>query len=957
MSDSAGMVVYPGTSAIYMNGNSFYGGGLSYNRIYLRTKDNFLYGGNTIDSLFIKTGSTVEVQAGKTTTLNYLSATGKCDSMIYIFSSSTTINTIFSKPSGTITVNYIRLKNTTAQGGATFNALNAVDNGGNVGWNITPVGNRTFYWVGGTGNWSQTSHWSFASSGASAGCLPAESDDVIFDNNSGSGSYTITISSDAFCRTMDWSTAAGTPTITGIGTLTICGSMILRNSLNYNHTGNILFKPLSGSYTINTFGKTLSCNIYFDGNGVWTLQNNFITRTATPNPRSIYYNKGTLNTNGHTLTTYAFYSFTTYTRILNLGASTINIYSEWDIDDSTHMTINPGTSTLIMHNYSTFNSRGLTYNNVTFNLAGNISIYGGGTFNTLSLANSKGLVLEGGKSYTLSLLTIPNGTGCRSFYPVKSLEAGIPATIIDAAGTANYDYLLIIDVKKTGAAVYNATNTQTIGDVSGWTVTPYIGRRLYWVGGTGNWSDTLHWSTTSGGTVYGCLPTLYDTVLFDNNSFSDRDTVILNTTGYCKNMNWTGALFVPVFECYGWLNINGSLRWIKLMEVNGSPYINFVSGAADNSVYTQGKKLYYVNFSGSGEYILQDSIYTEYLYHTQGTFRTNNQLVNANSYFNITSASVRTLDLGSSTVLTKSWDVDNTANLTFNAGTSEIQVIQNGNNFIGGGLNYNKVKLYPPAFSDLIVSGSNVFNELTIQPGTKVAFDTVATQTVTTFVASGTSSAPITLGSISAGTQGSINKLGSVFCGDYLYVQDINALGMVMYGCSNSINKSNNTGWIFLSPSVNLGNDTAVCSPATVTLDAGPAMAYIWSTGATTRTIVVNSTATYSVTVSNQCCIASDSCLVTVNICPGLSEIASQPEITVYPNPSRGIVEVQYVSDDAATAQVEIIDITGKRIAVEQKKFLTAGRHTIELTIPVKGVFVVRLTTGDKVIMGKVVVE
>jgi len=393
------------------------------------------------------------------------------------------------------------------------------------------------------------------------------------------------------------------------------------------------------------------------------------------------------------------------------------------------------------------------------------------------------------------------------------------------------------------------------------------------------------------------------------------------------------------------------------MEVNGSPYINFVSGAADNSVYTQRKKLYYVNFSGSGEYILQDSIYTEYLYHTQGTFRTNNQLVNANSYFNITSASVRTLDLGSSTVLTKSWDVDNTANLTFNAGTSEIQVIQNGNNFIGGGLNYNKVKLYPPAFSDLIVSGSNVFNELTIQPGTKVAFDTVATQTVTTFVASGTSSAPITLGSISAGTQGSINKLGSVFCGDYLYVQDINALGMVMYGCSNSINKSNNTGWIFLSPSVNLGNDTAVCSPATVTLDAGPATAYIWSTGATTRTIVVNSTATYSVTVSNQCCTASDSCLVTVNICPGLSEIASQPEITVYPNPSRGIVEVQYVSDDAATAQVEIIDITGKRIAVEQKKFLTAGRHTIELTIPVKGVFVVRLTTGDKVIMGKVVVE
>ena len=54
------------------------------------------------------------------------------------------------------------------------------------------------------------------------------------------------------------------------------------------------------------------------------------------------------------------------------------------------------------------------------------------------------------------------------------------------------------------------------------------------------------------------------------------------------------------------------------------------------------------------------------------------------------------------------------------------------------------------------------------------------------------------------------------------------------------------------SPTVNLGADVAICDGATQTLDAGSGHTnYLWSTGATTQTIDVSTSGTYSVTVGN----------------------------------------------------------------------------------------------------------
>lgn len=68
-------------------------------------------------------------------------------------------------------------------------------------------------------------------------------------------------------------------------------------------------------------------------------------------------------------------------------------------------------------------------------------------------------------------------------------------------------------------------------------------------------------------------------------------------------------------------------------------------------------------------------------------------------------------------------------------------------------------------------------------------------------------------------------------------------------------------------PVVNLGNDTAVCSPSIVILDAFYTGAnYVWQDNSSNSSYTVINTGTYAVTVNNGGCIGSDSIFVTVNM-------------------------------------------------------------------------------------------
>jgi hypothetical protein len=55
------------------------------------------------------------------------------------------------------------------------------------------------YWVGGSGSWSSTTKWSATSGGASGASVPTASDNAIFDANSGTAHYIVTVTDNATC--------------------------------------------------------------------------------------------------------------------------------------------------------------------------------------------------------------------------------------------------------------------------------------------------------------------------------------------------------------------------------------------------------------------------------------------------------------------------------------------------------------------------------------------------------------------------------------------------------------------------------------------------------------------------------------------------------------------------------------------------------------------------------------
>ncbi|PKP02537.1 MAG: hypothetical protein CVU11_11585 [Bacteroidetes bacterium HGW-Bacteroidetes-6] len=71
------------------------------------------------------------------------------------------------------------------------------------------------------------------------------------------------------------------------------------------------------------------------------------------------------------------------------------------------------------------------------------------------------------------------------------------------------------------------------------------------------------------------------------------------------------------------------------------------------------------------------------------------------------------------------------------------------------------------------------------------------------------------------------------------------------------------------NPTIDLGNDTTICSSTPLILDPGAGFSgYSWSTGSGTQSISVSSTDTYSVTVTSGACSASDAINVTVVATP-----------------------------------------------------------------------------------------
>lgn len=140
-------------------------------------------------------------------------------------------------------------------------------------------------------------------------------------------------------------------------------------------------------------------------------------------------------------------------------------------------------------------------------------------------------------------------------------------------------------------------------------------------------------------------------------------------------------------------------------------------------------------------------------------------------------------------------------------------------------------------------------------------------------------------------------------------------LTATLNGCS----KTDKINIMISDPMVDLGPDSVVCAGDMIKLDAGPGFeTYLWSTGATTQTIKLDSAGigldsiNVVLTVTDEYgCSVTDTILVDFDICKGIHEYTEE-DFLVYPNPGSGLftIEADFHHNDV----VYVYDSRGRRI-------------------------------------------
>ncbi|NTW31747.1 MAG: hypothetical protein HGB12_03845 [Bacteroidetes bacterium] len=805
-------------------------------------------GDNTFNNLAIGTSKTTTIS--NTQTIN---GTFTCDGTCGI-PATLSGGTISKANGGNVTINYVRLQNVTATGGATFIANNVIDFGNNNGWTLNSPTSQDLYWIGNGGNWTDPNHWSFTSGGISSGCIPTLYNNVNFDANSFSGGgQTVTIDQTAYCKTMDWTGAISTSAIAGSQILNIYGSLILNSQMNITYTGSIYLKSTSTGNIIQTNGKTLTSQMYFDGlGGGWTLQDN-LTLTLS-SAYYIYLTTGSLNTNDKIIIVYRFNSTGAGVRSLTLGSSTINVSSTsstnlaWDVTGS-NITVNAGTSTINLTGATNcyFNTSNFTYYNVTFNnpsatsvffqasnsifhdvtLAGTGTISGDNTFTNLTIAGNA--TISGNNIYNNLILGTSKTTSLSGNQTINGVftcngNCGIPATLSGgtinkaSGGNITINYVRLQNVIATGGATFIANNVIDFGNNNGWTLNSPTSQDLYWIGNGGSWTDPNHWSFTSGGASSGCIPSTFDNVHFDANSLGvGAQTVTIDQTAYCKTMDWTGVVSSTIMAGTVSLNIYGSLILNSGMNITYTGSIYFKSNITGNTIQTNGKTLSsQIYFDGlAGEWTLQDNLTLTtssgyYIYLSTGSLNTNDKTVSAYR-FNSTGSGIRSLTLGSSTINVSStsstnlaWDVTG-SNITVNAGTSTINLSGATNCYFNtSNFNYYNITFNNAAATSVFFQTSNAsFHDVTFASIGSISGNntfnnlTLGPKKTTTISGTQTINGTFTCygisGTLAAISGGTLTKSSGTVCVNYVNLNGSTATGGAAFYAANSTNVSN--GW------------------------------------------------------------------------------------------------------------------------------------------------------------------
>lgn len=499
------------------------------------------------------------------------------------------------------------------------------------------------YWVGGSGNWSDTARWSASSGGAGGASVPTSADNVIFDagSNVGTGTFTVTVdgTSSIPSNCADFSTGGAGGALDGAMTLAFgsTGYLYCYGSLTLPASNLSLSVSASTAqlwFMSTTTGKTFTTNgvsipnglgIAFQGiGGGWTLGS-----ALTASSSSISVGRGTFDTGNFNITANALVSSTSNARTISFGSSSLTLGGSagpLDFSTSTNLTFNAGTSSITFTGGNPVLSGGSqTFYNIAFtnNASGTNTINGSSTFNnvTLTTTGSTGIraLSLAGNQIISGVLTLGAANTATRRIQVASSVVGTARTITLNGSLATLADVSFRDITVAGSVATPWTGTR-IGDGGGNTnITANAAKTVYWnLASTQNWSATGWATTNNGAPAVNNFPLPQDTATFteagaagtvtvDNNwwigSIQMADGVSNRTTAFTLA---TGTI-APF--------ISGSLTLFSSLTLTGSGLMTFV-GRNTQTITTSGKTFDFpITFNGiGGTFAFQDAL-------TQGSTR------------------------------------------------------------------------------------------------------------------------------------------------------------------------------------------------------------------------------------------------------------------------------------------------------------------------------------------------
>jgi len=663
-----------------------------------------IFGHNTIrNSLVIKNeGVSIEINEGDTLSINgdilqpYLSL-APCASNIVFESDRTGEAYFFKKNTGTLDIQLATLKDANTMGAATFNAEDCVDLGNNTGWNfISNAGPKTLYWIGGSGLFNDTTHWSNTSGGVVSGCVPGGLDKVIFDANSFSSlGDSVIIPIGIFdVDTMVWKDQTLQPNLHFSGSsgtensiVRIFGSLRLHNNIttSYSDISNSWKFVNPDTCLIDSKGKFMSLVVFDSDSAYFKL-------LSPLNADFINHRSGYFDTGGETVSTgsYVMSSGCSSTecppKVLRLRSS-LFIANTFDTRfNYGAQTILSGTSTIVTSSFKSGNDSDVYYNlildssniilvdaeNHSFNeikITGGVDIdfYGENTINGQLIIENPGtnIQFESGELFTIRDGIVQNISPgpCNEFAFLSSDKEGLTATLSVPNNGFSLNLTAIHDVHITGPHAYVVNDGLNMGNTGGWTITDKINQDYYYLGTDDiYWDNPSNWSLSSGGSATTCLPGPTDNIIFDQNSFSGSFNEVYirpDEVMYCRDMSWNNVPSGSMLRLNGYsvyhkcfLKINGSLSMQADMLLDYEPSFDFIelNGGDTNTITTNGFSMPSLYLKGGGVYGLTDTYNGESIYVHSGTFDSQNFNMNLSGVFSTASDGYKKVRLRTSTI-------------------------------------------------------------------------------------------------------------------------------------------------------------------------------------------------------------------------------------------------------------------------------------------------------------------